>query len=365
MTDAQLINIDDYARAAKTRLDKNAHGYYASGAHDEISLRDSHTAYDRIQIHYRVLVDVSERTASTTVLGQKISMPVMIAPTAFHKMAHEDGEVATARAAGDADTIMILSSLSNVPVEDVVKCSSGSIWFQLYVYKDRSATEALVRRAEASGCKALVVTVDAPRLGRRERDVRNRFHLPHGLHAANLLAEGYDEVEQQMNESGLAAYFESLIDPSLSWKDIAWLKSITKLPVLIKGIVRPDDARRAVDHGAAGIVVSNHGGRQLDTSPSTIEVLPSIVDAVDQNLEVFVDGGVRRGTDILKALAFGAKAVLIGRPILWGLAVAGPEGVARVLDIYREELDLAMALSGTPSIDAITPDLVVAAKSGD
>jgi 4-hydroxymandelate oxidase len=352
------INLTDLEAIAASRLERNAFDYYGSGAHDEITLRENRSAFDRIPVHYRVLVDVSKRDLSTTVLGCRISMPVMIAPTAFHRMACEDGELATARAAGAADTIMILSSLSNTRVEDVVLASSGPVWFQLYVYEDRGATEALVARAEAAGARAIAVTVDAPQLGTRERDVRNRFHLPEGLRVENLVAEGYGKVGQPPADSGLAAYFASLIDASFSWKDLAWLRSITKLPILVKGVVRADDARRAVEEGVNGVVVSNHGGRQLDTSPATIDVLPAIAEAVDGRAEVLLDGGVRRGTDVLKAVARGAKAVLIGRPILWGLAYDGEAGAKMVLDTLRAELDLAMTLAGAPTIEAITLDLL-------
>jgi 4-hydroxymandelate oxidase len=230
------------------------------------------------------------------------------------------------------------------------------VWFQLYVYRDRGATEGLVRRVEAAGCTALVLTVDAPMLGRRERDVRNRFALPPELGIENM--HGYETVAKPIAESGLAAYFAELIDPSLTWDAIGWLRSITKLPVIIKGIVRADDAARAVAAGAAGIVVSNHGGRQLDSSPATIEVLPRVVDAVGGRAEVFLDGGVRRGTDVVKAVALGARAVLVGRPVLWGLAAAGRAGVAAALGVLRRELDLAMALCGCPDVASITRDLV-------
>ncbi len=362
---APPLNVFEYEQRARAALPASAFDYYASGAHDQLALRDNHAAYERLRLAYRVLVDVSERSAATTVLGTPVSMPVVISPTAFHGMAHPDGELATARAAGRAGTIMILSSLSNTAVEQVVAASTGPVWFQLYVYRDREATAGLVQRAEAAGCEAIVLTVDAPRLGRREADVRNRFHLPAGLTVENMLPAGYGDVAQQAGESGLAAYFEALIDPSLAWRDIAWLRQQTSLPLLIKGIVRADDARRAVDQGVEGIVVSNHGGRQLDTSIATIDALPAIVEAVQGRLEILLDGGVRRGTDVLKAVALGARAVGIGRPVLWGLAAGGQAGVEDVLSILAEELDLAMALAGAPGVRAITEDLVVGHKGGE
>jgi 4-hydroxymandelate oxidase len=323
-------------------------------------LRRNREAYEQIALHYRVLVDVSRRDASTTVLGQPISMPVLVAPTAFHRLAHEDAELASVRGAGDAGTVFILSTLSNTRVEEVVAAASGPVWFQLYVYRDRAVTEALVRRVEAAGVKAIVLTVDAPLLGRRERDVQNRFVLPTGLTLANVSA-GLEKLPA-VADSGLAAYFASLLDPSLAWKDLAWLRGVTKLPIVLKGVVRPDDARRALDAGVTAIVVSNHGGRQLDTSPATIEVLASIADALrgEGDVELYVDGGVRRGTDVIKALALGARAVLVGRPVLWGLAAAGREGVAAALEVLRRELDLGLALCGCPTLSAVTRDLVVA-----
>jgi 4-hydroxymandelate oxidase len=355
------VNVFELEALARERLPQQAWDYYASGAEDEVTLRQNRAAFERLSIAYRVMVDVSRRDTSTTVLGQPVAMPVITAPTAFHCLACPEGELATARAAGAAGTVMILSTLANRRVEDVVAAASGPVWFQLYVYRDRKASEGVVRRAEAAGCRALVLTVDAPLLGRRERDIRNRFRLPPGLAVANMLPEGYGELPPAAADSGLAAYFTTLLDPALTWRDVAWLRSITHLPVLVKGIVRPDDALRAAEAGVAGIVVSNHGGRQLDTSPATIDVLPEVADALSAHghrIELLMDGGVRRGTDVLKALALGARAVLVGRPILWGLTVAGEAGVAQVLRMLRDELDLAMALAGAPTVADVTRDLV-------
>jgi 4-hydroxymandelate oxidase len=350
-------NLAELAAIAEARVSKMAWDYYASGADDERCVARNCAAFDELALHYRVLVDVSARDLSTTVLGHRIAMPVAVAPTAFHKLAHRDGELASVRGAGDAGTLFILSTLSNTAVEDVVAAAAGPVWFQLYVYRDRGATEALVRRVEAAGCRALVLTVDAPLLGRRERDVKNRFALPAGLGIENLHAAGYARLPAASG-SGLAAYFAELLDPSLTWDVIEWLRSITSLPVLVKGIVRADDAMRAVQRGAAGIVVSNHGGRQLDASPATISVLPRIADAVAGRAEILLDGGVRRGTDVMKALALGARCVLVGRPVLWGLAAGGREGVATALGILRRELDLAFALCGCPDVASVTRDLV-------
>jgi 4-hydroxymandelate oxidase len=353
------INLSDYEARARARLDAQAFDYYVSGADDEVTLRDNRAAYERVRLAYRVLVDVSRCDPATTVLGSRIAMPVLVAPTAFHRMACEEGERATVRAAGAAGTIMILSALSNTAVEEVAAAATGPVWFQLYVYRDREATAGLVRRAEAAGCEAIVLTVDAPRLGRRERDVRNRFHLPSGLSVENMLPAGYEAVARPPSESGLSEYFASLIDPALTWDDVAWLRGLTRLPIVLKGIVRADDAARAVEAGAAAVVVSNHGGRQLDGAIATIDALPGVVAAVGGRIEVLVDGGIRRGTDVIKALASGATAVCVGRPVLWGLAVDGQTGVEHVLALLREELERAMALCGTPSVGAIGGDLVV------
>ncbi len=356
--DSSPLNIADLAEIAAKKLPTEAYDYYRSGADDEIALRANVEAFARRKIHHRVLVDVSERVTRTRVLGVDVAMPILVAPTAFHKMACDDGELATARAAKACGTAMMLSSLSNTDIEDVCAAHPGGVFFQLYVYRDREATRGLVERAEKAGAKALVLTVDAPLLGRRERDVKNAFALPSSLKVKNLVPAGYGDLDKNIGASGLATYFASLIDPSLSWKDLAWLRSITKLPIAIKGIVRVDDAKRARDEGASAIVVSNHGGRQLDSSPATLDVLGPIADAVGRDVEVLVDGGVRRGADALKALTLGAKAVLVGRPILWGLAWNGEAGATFVLETLRRELDLAMALAGCPTIASITRDLV-------
>lgn len=312
---AEVVNLDDLEALARERLTAMAYEYYAGGAGDEVTLRENRAAFERVSLRYRVLAGVDRRDARTTVLGQEVSLPVLVAPTAFHGLAHPEGELATARAAGAAGTVMVLSTLATQSVEDVVAAATGPVWFQLYVYKDRAVTEALVRRAEAAGCRALVLTVDSPLLGRRERDVRNRFHLPAHLTAKNLLPAGMGALGPDRHDSGLAAYFHTLLDPGLGWKDVAWLRSVTRLPLLVKGVVRGDDAARALDEGAHGVIVSNHGGRQLDGAPATLDVLPEVVDAVAGRGEVLLDGGVRRGVDVIKALALGARAVLVGRPV--------------------------------------------------
>jgi 4-hydroxymandelate oxidase len=353
-----LISIRDFESAAREKLSAMAYDYYRGGAFDEITLAENDAAYDRLRLYHRVLRDVSERDLSTDGLGSRVSMPVLVAPTAFHQLAHPDGELATARATAAAGTIMTLSTLSNCGIEEVAAIGDGPLWFQLYVYRDREATRGLVKRAEAAGCTALVLTVDAQVWPTRERDVRNRFHLPEGLQMANLMPAGLDAIRRSESDSGLADYVVSLFDPTLDWSDLAWLADISSLPVVIKGIVHPDDAKLAVEHGAAGIIVSNHGGRQLDTSVATIEALPAVAEAVDGRIPILVDGGVRRGTDVLKALALGAQAVLVGRPILWGLAANGEEGVGQVLEILRKEFDVALGLCGCRRCDEVDRSLV-------
>ncbi len=358
MSDRPLVNVHDFEAEAARRLPADVLDYYAGGALDEVTLRENRAAYDRIPLYYRVLAGVRPRELATTVLGERVAVPILVAPTAFHRMAHADGELATARASARANTLMVVSTLSNTGVEEIADASSGPLWFQLYIYKDREATRDLVARVEKTRCRAVVLTVDAPLLGPRERDVRNRFALPEGLTVKNLAGAGQGTVSQELFGSGLAKYVSTFIDPAISWRDVEWLQGITHLPIVIKGIVRANDARRAVEMGVKGIVVSNHGGRQLDTSPATIDALPHVVKAAGGRAEVYVDGGIRRGVDVVKALARGARAVFVGRPVLWGLAVDGEAGVARVLEILRAEFDLAMGLCGASTLDEIDGTLL-------
>jgi 4-hydroxymandelate oxidase len=290
--------------------------------------------------------------------GREFPSPILVAPMAFQKLAHPDGELATARACATAGAVFVASTVATVGLEEIAAATPAPKWFQLYVFKDRGVTRSLVERAEAAGYGALQVTADVPVMGRREADVRNCFSLPEGLIVKNLEAAGHGCLTSDGVESGPALYTRYLFDPDLSWRDVEWLRSITKLPVLVKGILRGDDADRAISHGAAGVVVSNHGGRQLDTVVPTIRALPEVVDAVAGRGVVLVDGGVRRGIDVVKALALGASAVQVGRPVIWGLAVGGESGADRVLTLLRDELDNAMALCGCPTIDHITRDLI-------
>lgn len=354
----KVLNLLDLEQVAKEKLPQMAYDYFASGAWDEVTLRENRAAFERLKVFYRVLVDVSRRDLSTTFLGRKISLPILFAPTAFHKLAHPDGELATVRAAGKAGTIMVLSSLSTTSVEAVMRAATAPVWFQLYINKDRKFTRDLVARVEAAGCAALMVTVDTPEWGRRERDVRNQFHLPPGLAAVNLLPSNARGKIISQSGAGMGQAFSWMLDASVTWKDLDWLRSLTKLPVIVKGICRADDADRSVEHGASGIVVSNHGARQMDTAPATLDVLPRCADAVAGRVPVLLDGGVRRGLDVLKALALGATAVQIGRPVLWGLATDGQSGVETAINLLREEFDLALALAGCANLSSITRDLV-------
>ena len=357
MKSVALLNVNDYARAAQARLARETLDYYEGGALDEITLRENTDSWTRLKLYYHVLAGVGTRDLRTTVLGKPISMPIVVAPTAFHKLACETGEIATARAAKAAGTLFILSSLSNTAMESVFAEAASPRWFQLYIYKDKGITRELVQRAEAAGAEAIVLTVDAPGLGTRERDARNSFSLPTGLLVANLSPLGKGDIPE-VRHSGLAAYVKENFKHSLGFDDLHWLCETTALPVVVKGVCRGDDARQAAKHGARGVVVSNHGGRQLDTAPSTCEVLPYVVEAAGDACEIYVDGGIRRGSDVLKALALGARAVLVGRPILWGLSVDGEKGALHILEILRRELDEAMLLCGCTELSQVIRTLL-------
>ena len=346
-------SIWEYEERARTVLTRMAFDYYAGGAEDERTLADNRAAFSRFVLRPRVLLDVARRDLSTTVLGTTVSMPVLVSPTALHAMAHPDGEVETARGAAAAGTVLTLSSLASRTLEDVAAVG-GPRWFQLYVQRDRDVTAELVKRADAAGYSAIVLTADLPVVGARDRDVRNSFTIPPGMGYANLAVTRPPESQA----SDLAAFIAFQGDPSLNWSDVEWVRSLTDLPFLLKGVLTGEDARRAVDSGFEGIVVSNHGGRQLDGAIASLDALPEVVAAAAGRAEVLVDGGVRRGTDVLKALALGARAVMVGRPVLWGLAVAGAEGVRHVLDLIRKELDVAMAIAGCRSVAETGPALV-------
>ncbi|MDZ4765423.1 MAG: alpha-hydroxy acid oxidase [Chloroflexota bacterium] len=357
MNDHPPITLLDYERRAVEKIARSYADYYNGGADDEVTVRENVTAYNQIFLRPRVLVDVSQRDLSVTVLGQTRPHPILIAPTALAGMAHPDAERGIARAAAATGTIFTLSTWANTAMEDIAPLIE-TWWFQLYPYKDRAITQRLIERAERAGCAALVITVDTPVAGKRLRDIGNQFAIPPALKLANLTEFDLDAVHDQANASAMAAYAAAQRDSSLSWRDIDWLRSITTLPIVVKGILHPADAKLAVEHGAAGIIVSNHGGRQLDTALPTIRALPAIADAVGGQIDVLIDGGIRRGTDVLKALARGANAVLIGRPMLWGLAVDGEHGARQVIDILRDEFDRALALVGCPNARAVGRDVI-------
>ncbi|XP_063297570.1 2-Hydroxyacid oxidase 1 [Pelobates fuscus] len=357
----KLITVDDFEQYAKQFLQKSVYDYYRSGAGDQQTLADNVAAFSRWRFYPRVLRDVSITDLSTTILGQRVSMPICVGATAMQRMAHPDGETATVRACKSLDVGMMLSSWATSSIEEVAEAAPESLrWMQLYIYKDRNLTRSLVQRAERSGYKGIFLTVDTPYLGRRLADVRNKFQLPPHLRMKNFDTEelAFSSKEGYGEDSGLAVYVAQAIDASIKWDDIEWLKGITSLPIVLKGILRADDAKKAVKCGVSGILVSNHGARQLDGVPATIDILPEIVEAVDGKVEVYLDGGIRKGTDVLKALALGARAVFVGRPAIWGLAYQGEEGVKQVLNILMEELKLSMSLTGCCNIQEIKRCLV-------
>lgn len=359
-----FTNLRELEGLAREEVDRSAFDYIAGGSGDETTLTGNETGWQRYRLLHRVLKDVEQRDLSTTVCGRSIEAPVLVAPTAFHRLVHPEGEVATARGAQRAGVPMVASTLSTTALEDIAQAAGDPRFFQLYVYKDRKLTKRLVDRAEAAGYEALFVTVDSPVWGKRERDIENDFALPEGMGLANFPDMDQESLPEGEGNS-LAAYVERQLDPSLSWEAIDWLTERTDLPVVVKGLVHPDDARRAADHGVDGIVVSNHGGRQLDSGVPTALALPDVAEAAGDDVDVLVDGGVRRGTDVVKALALGADAVLVGRPVLWALAVDGADGVHEALSLLRYEVDNAMALAGARTVDDVTADLVQRVASGE
>lgn len=350
-----LLNVDDYERAARERLEPSIYDYIAGGAWDEVTLTDNRTAYDKWRLRPRAMVNVEHRDLSVSILGDTLSLPIGVAPSAFHKLMHPDGELATARAAGVAGTVMCLSIMSTVSLEEVA-AASGPLWLQTYIFKDRNLTSDLAARAKAVGYRAFVLTVDTPVLGRRERDSRNQFELPPGIEMHNLNLAPAVPGEY---ESPMVRFIKQQIDPSLTWREVEWFVKTVQMPIFVKGVLHPDDARIAAKCGVNGIIVSNHGGRQLDGAIATLDALPEIVSAMrGTGLDVIVDGGIRRGTDVVKALALGAKMVLIGRPVLWGLAVDGEAGARSVLELLRREVDTTLALVGCPRAGDLNSDFV-------
>jgi len=372
------VNLEEIERFGMAKLNLNAISYYMSGANNEITLARNRKYFNKILLNQRVLINVSKINLETEILGNKISFPICISPSAIQRLAHEDGEVATAKSAFRNNTIMILSSLSSSSLEDVANGnSSGLRWFQLYAMKERIETINIIKEAERNGFSAIVLTVDAPIMGYRDRDFQVKFQRPEKInfeiqHKVIKLCE--EQLKNNGNSNGANSnlsgetksdifnVFKNNIDSSLTWEFIDWLRMQTKLPIIIKGILNSEDALLAADKGVDAIMISNHGGRQLDTVPSTIEVLGPIVDKLNEfysknpkikRMEVYIDGGIRRGSDVLKAIALGAKAVFIGRPVVWGLAAGGDHGIDKVLDILRNELIVAMKLTGCTNVKEI------------
>ncbi|HEX5440365.1 MAG TPA: alpha-hydroxy acid oxidase [Ktedonobacterales bacterium] len=341
------VNLFAYEALARERLHPAVWDYFSGGANDEVTLRENRAAFERIQIRPRVLADVSQISMATTLLGTPMAMPICVAPSAIHGAACEEGECATARAAGALGALMVASTESTRPLEDIARAATGPLWFQLYFSSGtRGHAERLVKRAEAAGYRAIVVTVDSSRWGQKERHARSEATFtwpPSGNFVQDPLPDRNED------EADGAA---------ITWADVEWLRTITSLPLVLKGILAAEDAHDCAERGIAGILVSNHGGRQLDTVAATVEALPEVVNAVAGRCEVYLDGGVRRGTDVLKALALGARAVFVGRPVLWGLAVAGAEGAQHALELLRDELELAMALAGRPALADIDTSAV-------
>jgi 4-hydroxymandelate oxidase len=342
------VNLWDYERLAEEKLDPGAFGYFVGGAGDEITLADNVEAFRRIRLRPRMLIDVRNVTTTTELLGRTLSMPVLVAPIGYRGLAHPEGDLATARAAARAGTVFCLATIATSSASEVAEAAPDALrWFQFYVFRDRAVTREVLDEAAASGFSAILLTVDLPRSGRRERDFRTNVQIP--ANVPNI-------VKAAGTAKGLRPHeVTELLAEDVTWRDIEQFAELSGLPVLVKGILTAEDAVLACESGAAGVVVSNHGGRQLDGVQASIDALPEVVDAVAGRVPVLVDGGIRRGTDVVKALALGAQATLVGRPGVWGLAVDGEDGVARVLQLLRDEIELALALLGCRSPEEVTP----------
>lgn len=356
----QVVNLADHEAHARTRLDDNAWAYFSGGAADELTLQANRQAWDTLRLLPRVLQPLAGGHTRVQLFGRTLAHPILLAPVAYQVMAHPDGELATAHAAAALGAGLVLSTQASLPLEVIAQAmlpepGRGPLWFQLYIQHDRGFTRELVQRAEAAGYEALVLTVDAPTSGARDRERRAGFRLPLGVRAVNL--DGLPPPPVVTHGPGQSVLFDGLLRHAPTWDDVAWLQTQTRLPILLKGVLHEDDARQAARLGLGGVIVSNHGGRTLDTTPATAHVLPRIVEALAGAMPVLVDGGIRRGTDVLKAMALGANAVLLGRPYIFGLANAGAVGVAHVLRLLRDELEIAMALCGCSQLDQAGPSL--------
>ena len=353
---AEAVTVEDFRALAKVKLPRVAFDYITTGSADEITLRENVAAFRRLKLLPPLLTGVSQVDLSITVFKQRVSLPVLLAPVAGQRMYHPQGALAVARAAAAAGTVFGVSSNSFHSAEEIAAAAPGPKWFQLYAARDRQVNRRLVERVERAGYQALVVTVD---LGDwMDANRRNHFAVPRDMLIKHLRDFGFEQVSDRMTDAELAAFNGRAFEPSLSWQFFVWLRTVTRLPLLIKGVLRADDAKKAVAIGLDGIIVSNHGGRRLDGVPASIDVLPSVVEAVGGRAEVYVDGGVRRGTDVLKALALGAKAVLIGRPYAWALAADGERGVRTVLEMFRQELLNAMLATGCARVRDVRRSLL-------
>ncbi len=349
---SRAATLSDFEPLARQVLPHMEFEYAAGGAGDEATLRANQEAFQRVRLRPRMLVDVSKIDTSLEIFGEKLASPIILAPCAYQRLFHPDGELATVQGANDSGTVLMASTASTVGIDEMAKASSRPLWFQLYASSDRGFTRALVQRVEAAGCTVLCLTVDAPIRGIRDRDIRTKFALPPGIERPNFRGLNAAAVTGNPRPTGRSIYSPNL-DPAFDWRALDWLLGVTNLPLLVKGILTGSDAARAVAAGVAGIVVSNHGARTVDTVPATIEALPEVADAVAGRVPIILDSGIRRGTDIVKALAMGARAVMIGRPYLYGLAVDGAAGVARIVEILRMELEMAMGLCGRCSLQEL------------
>ncbi len=345
-----VADVLQFEPLARKRLSQMAYDYIRSGGGDEITMRENRLAFERLQLSPRVLADVSEIDTRVTLFGAELASPILLAPIAYHRVFHPEGELATARGASGAGAPFVVSSFTTTAIDEIARHTQEPIWFQLYVQRDRGFTRDMVERAVAQGCKAVCVTVDTPVLGCRYGQLQ--FALPAGIECVHVRGLAQKLMVSGHQTRGVGIY-DVLFDPKFSWRDLEWLRSFAGVPVLLKGVLTAEDAARAVDSGVDGIIVSNHGGRNLDMLPAAIEALPQVADEVGERIPVLMDSGIRRGTDIMMALALGAKAVLVGRPYAYGLAAGGADGVERVIRILREELERAMALTGRTSIAEI------------
>jgi isopentenyl diphosphate isomerase/L-lactate dehydrogenase-like FMN-dependent dehydrogenase len=343
-----VLSVADYEQLAEEALEPGPWAYLTGGSADEWTLRENRAAFGRWTFRPRVLCDVSEISTATTVLGNPLGLPIVVAPVAYQQLYDPEGECATARAAAAVGAGMAVSTLATRSNEEIAAAAPGLLqWCQLYVFRDRSFTREQLAGVAAAGCSAVVLTVDTPRLAQRERDIRAGFEIPPDLPLP------YARAAMGASAQNPAEHFR-LLDDSVSWRDLEWIAGESRLPVVLKGIVTAEDAQLALEHGAAAVIVSNHGGRQLDGGPATLDALPEVVDAIGGRVEVYLDGGIRRGTDVAKALALGARAVLAGRAPMFGLAAAGENGVRHVLEILRDELTLALCLLGCTSPSELT-----------